>query len=95
MRRASGLAADIQLRVLLQQLEIGVHHIGDQRDLHGAPALFAGQIIGARRFGQAAQAAPHIQLPGERRPERGVGGAQLRARGNERAGADRRRRGAA
>jgi hypothetical protein len=68
-----GLAADLQLKILFQQLEVSLHHVGDQRNAHRAPAFFAGQIAGARGFGEPAQAAPDIQLPGKGRPQRRVG----------------------
>ncbi len=79
LRQSQGLLADLQFEVLFQKLEIAFHHVGDQRHAHRAPPLFAGQIAGARSFGQSAQAAPDVQFPGKRRAQRGEGSAQVRS----------------
>ncbi len=62
------LAADLQFQILFQQLEVAFHYVRYQRNAHRAAALFAGQILGARSFCEAAQAAPDIQFPGKGGP---------------------------
>ena len=57
------LAADLQFEILFEQLEVGVHDVGNQRDANRPPAFHAGQVISARRFRKTAQTAPDIQLP--------------------------------
>ena len=60
-----GAPRDLELGVQLAQLEVGGGHVGDEREQHAAARLLGGEVVGARRLGQPADAPPEVELPGE------------------------------
>src|SRR5262249_38794474 len=68
-RHISRALSDRQLSVERLEREVRVGDIGDERGDDGALRLFCRKILRARRLAQSSEPAPHIQLPGEAKPE--------------------------
>ena len=64
------VAGDVEPHVELQQLEVGLRQVADQRQPDAAPGVLGGQEGRPRRLVRAPDAAPDVQLP--RRRERAV-----------------------
>jgi len=65
LRNSDGTAADGEFIVSFAKEQVIVGDVAHQRGNNGAAAFFGGQILGAGGFGEAAQAAPYVQFPGE------------------------------
>ena len=97
LRNVARVAGDLQFQIALAQQEVVAHDVADERHHHAPPAFFGGQVLRPRRFGKAPQAAPQVQLPGERQARLPVASPQRsrRRQRHERTGPRRARRGEA
>src|SRR5262249_17275329 len=72
-RHISRALSDRQLSVERLEREVRVGEVGDEGGDDGAACLFCREILRARRIAQSSEPAPHIQLPGEAKPDLKVG----------------------